>query len=424
MSRRIQDRRPRARYWGAVAVVVALAAPAAALAPSSLAAPGEGATIGQQADSQDSPFDLGRWLPFLDRSDESGSGSEGSNGSSGRVPGLPPGHPDISGGSGGSDPASPPAWGDPGSGGAAEQANARLGARVDSAPGVVLITSTLAQGESAGTGTILTADGQVLTNYHVVEESTNVQVTVADTGDSYEATVLGADKTHDIALLQLQGASGLSTMRMDTGGVSVGEDVTAYGNPSGSDRLYKVSGTITATDDSIEVGDSLMSMTSSKLSNLIRTDADVISGYSGGPLLDDAGEMVGMTTAASTGSNPDGYAIPIERAESIVGVIRGGHDSGTVRVGPTGALGVTVSSQRGSGGVVVADFADDSPARAAGITAGARITAIGDTEVADASALKEAVSAHEPGEQVTVAWTDAAGRSHTTTVTLGASPVN
>ena len=424
MSRRIQHRRPRARYWGAVAVVVALAAPAAALAPSSLAAPGDGATIGQQADSQDSPFALGRWLPFLDRSDESGSGSEGSSGSSGGVPGLPPGHPDISGGSGGSDPASPPAWGDPGSGGAAEQANARLGARVDSAPGVVLITSTLAQGESAGTGTILTADGQVLTNYHVVEESTNVQVTVADTGDSYEATVLGADKTHDVALLQLQGASGLTTMRMDTDGVSVGEAVTAYGNPSGSDRLYQVSGTVTATDDSIEVGDSLMSMTSSKLSNLIRTDADVISGYSGGPLLDDAGEMVGMTTAASTGSNPDGYAIAIERAESIVGVIRGGHDSGTVRVGPTGALGVTVSSQRGSGGVVVADFADDSPARAAGITAGARITAIGDTEVADASALKEAVSAHEPGEQVTVAWTDAAGRSHTTTVTLGASPVN
>lgn len=421
MSRRIQDRRPRARYWGAVAVVVALAAPAAALAPTSLAAQENGATTGQQAESPDSPFDLERWLPFLDRSDE---GDSDSSDDGSRVPGLPPGHPDISGDSGsGSDSGSPYAWGGPGSDGPAEQANARLGTRVDSAPGVVLITSTLAQGESAGTGSILTADGQVLTNYHVVEESTNVRVTVADTGDSYEATVLGADKTHDIALLQLQGASGLSTMRMDTGGVSVGEDVTAYGNPSGSDRLYKVSGTITATDDSIEVGDSLMSMTSSKLSNLIRTDADVISGYSGGPLLDDAGEMVGMTTAASTGSNPDGYAIPIARAESIVGVIRGGQDSGTVRVGPTGALGVTVSSQRGSGGVVVADFADDSPARAAGITAGARITAIGETAVADASALKEAVSAHEPGEQVTVTWTDAAGRSHTTTVTLGASPV-
>lgn len=291
--------------------------------------------------------------------------------------------------------------------------------------GVALIEAATSDGTAYGTGMVLTADGKVLTNYHVVAGTTKVLVTIASTGDSYEATVLGFDQTKDVALLQLKGASGLDTVTLDQDAVSVGDTVAAVGNASGGMKLVRAAGKVTGTDQSLQVNSESPWGNTENLSGLVATNAGAVPGDSGGPMFDSQNEVLGMTTAGSTKEHSS-YAIPIATAVAVVNQIETGQDAGTVRVGPAGYLGVRVadSSYTGSGGSTVASVVSNGPAAKAGITAGSRITKVGDTTITSATNVANVIRALEPGQQVKVSWTTAKGTHKQATVTIGSSSVN
>ena len=359
-------------------------------------------------------------------SPSTGSGSSGSSSSSGSS--------DSSGSSGSSGSASDgqqPGNGWWGGRGSADQSSATTsGTQIASSPGVVMIDTVVTGGEGAGTGIVLRSDGVVLTNYHVVEGSTQIRVT---TGDSkkYTATVMGYDSTNDIAVLKLADASNLTTATLDTAKVVVGDKVTAIGQGGGQGVLYTTSGSVTAVDQQITASESSTSANSETLNGLIETDAQIVPGYSGGPLLDSDGEVVGIDTAASSTTPITGYAITISTAVSIANKIQSGDDSGTVHIGKRAALGVEISSGRSgygpaqqSSSLQVMAVLSGGAAEAAGMTAGSIITSIGGTSVTDASSLTDALDQHQPGDKVSVGWTDASGQTHQATVTLGTATTN
>jgi S1-C subfamily serine protease len=302
--------------------------------------------------------------------------------------------------------------------------------------GVVLIDTELGYENAAGAGTgiVLTADGEVLTNYHVVEGATAIQVTIASTGTSYTAEVVGHSETADVALLKLDDASGLTTATIDDDTVAAGDSVTAVGNAGGTGTLTAADGTVTALEASITTA-AEGAVASERLAGLIETDADVVAGDSGGPLLDAEGEVVGIDTAASSGTVIDGYAVPIEDALTVVDQITSGTSNSTIQVGSSAFLGVQItdttttypgaawgSSTAKGDGAAVAAVVGSSPAAAAGLTAGDTITAVDDQVVTSAADLSAALDGHAVDDRVEVTWTDASGATQTDTVTLAASP--
>src|SRR5262249_738231 len=169
--------------------------------------------------------------------------------------------------------------------------------------GVVDINTVLKyqSAAAAGTGMILTSSGEVLTNNHVVEGATSIKVTVVSTGDTFTAKVVGTDPTDDVAVLQMQNASGLATAKLgDSSDVSVGDAVTAGANagerggtPTAAKAPAPATGqTMTASDDN--------GSNPETLTDMIETDANVVAGDSGGPLYDSNNEVIGMDTAASS----------------------------------------------------------------------------------------------------------------------------
>ncbi|SEQ85554.1 serine protease, S1-C subfamily, contains C-terminal PDZ domain [Microlunatus flavus] len=312
--------------------------------------------------------------------------------------------------------------------------------------GVVLVDTVLSDGEAAGTGVVLTSDGEVLTNYHVVEGSTSIRVTLPGSGSragrTYTATVVGADRAADVALLQLHGARGLTAARIDDDTLAVGDDVTAVGNAGGTGALTAADGRVSDLSASITT-QSEGTVAGERLTKLIETTSDVVPGDSGGPLLDAEGEVVGIDTAASSGQDIDGYAVPIDTALAVVTQIRSGDETSAVRIGPAAFLGVEVAptfvsdsaygyGRRGYGdgggsdaaGATIAGVVDGDAADKAGLAAGDTITQVGSTTVTDAAGLTKALAAMEPGDKVTVTWTTAGGAQQSASVTLDASPVN
>ncbi|WP_181137277.1 MULTISPECIES: S1C family serine protease [unclassified Rathayibacter] len=301
--------------------------------------------------------------------------------------------------------------------------------------GVVTITSELTyQGaRSAGTGMILTSDGMILTNNHVVEGATAISVTVESTGRSYTARVVGTDATNDVAVLQLEDASGLTPASLDTDGVAVGDTVTAVGNAGGTGDLVAATGTVTGLDQQITTR-SESGISAETLTGLIQTDADIVSGDSGGPLVDSAGRVVGMDTAASSGTaDITGFAIPISKALDIVTTIDAGADTATVEIGYPAFLGVSLSSGTASptsralattaSGAVIGGVVEGGPAAQAGLEAGDVVTAVDGVAVASADQLSASLAQREPGESVTISWTDSAGAARSAQVVLVEGPV-
>ena len=287
--------------------------------------------------------------------------------------------------------------------------------------GLVRIVSTMkyAGATAAGTGMVLTSNGEVVTNHHVVEGATSVKVKVMTTGKTYAATVVGRDAEDDVAVLQLTGASGLSTVTPDTDGIAVGDDVTAVGDAGGTaSYLSAAAGQVLAKNRSITT-QSEGSATGERLTGLIEISSDVISGDSGGATYDADGQVVGMTTAASRGGDIVGYAVPIAKVLRIVDDLDSGVAGSRYDYGSPAFLGVGLART----GTTVEGVYDGTPAAKAGIAAGDRITAIGSTRVSTSARLRKAVAAHSPGDAVRVTWTDARGDSHTRTVTLVAGPV-
>ncbi|MGD8193720.1 S1C family serine protease [Herbiconiux sp. P18] len=291
--------------------------------------------------------------------------------------------------------------------------------------GVVTIVSDLSyQGaQSAGTGIILSSDGMILTNNHVIEGSTSIEVTVESTGASYTATVVGTDATHDIAVLQLSDASGLTTASLDeSDSVAVGDAVTAVGNAEGTGDLVAASGTVTALEQTITT-QSEYGVSGETLNGLIQVDARIVSGDSGGPLVDAEGEVVGIDTAASSGSaQVTGFAIPISDALDIVAQIEAGADTQYIEIGYPGFLGIGVAETGTGSGAGVASVIEGTPAAGAGLVAGDVITAVNGTPITGAAELTSVLGAMEPGETVSLNWTTASGTADSADVTLIAGP--
>lgn len=285
--------------------------------------------------------------------------------------------------------------------------------------GVVLIDTTVdyGAGAAAGTGLVLTSDGVVVTNHHVVEGSTQVEVTDPVTDTSYLADVIGYDPETDVAVLQLEDASGLATVAADTSAVSEGDDVTAVGNSNGGGVLTAASGEITDTGTAITVSSDDGS--SQRLTDLIEIDATVVPGDSGGALLDDDGEVVGMNVAAAS-NGTTGYAIPIATVLDLADQILAGDDSGAVTLGYGPALGLQLSAR--SSDLLVVGVVSGSAAEAAGITAGSLLTEFNGVPLTEYADLTTALAELSPGDTAAIGWIDSTG-AHTATVTLGRAPL-
>jgi len=294
---------------------------------------------------------------------------------------------------------------------------------------------------------VLTPSGEVLTNNHVIDGATSISVTDIGNGQTYTATVVGYDISHDVAVLQLHGASGLQTVSVgNSSNVSVGESVVGLGNAGGTGGTpSSVGGSVTALNQTITASDQ-GNGTSEQLNGLIESNAAIQPGDSGGPLVNDSGQVIGIDTAGSSGysiqSNGGAFSIPINTAISIAQQIEAGKASTTVHIGLTGFLGVAASSTSGSsgssgfggslggssqggsqgGGVTVSSVVTGDPADLAGITAGDVITSFAGTTVDSPSALTAALVSHHPGDNVQIGYTDQSGQSHTATVQLASGP--
>ena len=292
---------------------------------------------------------------------------------------------------------------------------------------VVIATSRLGYQDAAaaGSGIVLTSQGEILTNNHVIHGATTIKVVVPGTGRSYTATVVGYDVAHDIAVLQAQNASGLKTAPLGDS-VVIGETVSALGNAGGTGSLVRATGTVTALNQQITASDD--SGSSEMLTGLIQTNANVQPGDSGGPLLDGDGKVVGVDTAASSSGRygyqdiaqtSEGYAVPIATALTVARQIESGDSSGTVHVGGTAFLGVNLTIDQWSpgSGASIANVVSGGPADDARLQAGDVITAIDGQAAGTPAEITSLLLDKQPGDTVTVTT-----QNGTVTVTLGSGP--
>jgi S1-C subfamily serine protease len=308
-------------------------------------------------------------------------------------------------------------------------------------PGIVDVISTLSdQGAMAyGTGVVLTPDGEILTNNHVINGATSLKVRDVGNGRTYSASVVGYSQADDVAVIQLKNASGLRTATLgDSGTVSVGNKVVAIGNAGGQDGTPSVAtGRVTALNQAITASDEGSGF-SEKLTGLIQTNANIQPGDSGGPLTNVHGQVIGLDTAASTGSSwqfssaspTQAYTVPINEALSVAKQIEAGTSSSTVHVGATGFLGVEVSSsgalpgaQGGSsGGAQVAGVVPGSAVASTGIAAGDTITSLAGHTISSTSDIRTVLERYHPGDKIGISWTSQGGGSHSATIVLGSGP--
>ncbi len=287
---------------------------------------------------------------------------------------------------------------------------------------------TYQHAEAAGTGIVLTSNGVILTNNHVIAGATTVSVTDVGNGRTYPGTVVGYDRIHDIAVVQLQGASGLQVANIgNSDKISVGDEVVGLGNAGGAGGTpSSVAGNITGINQSITAED-VGNGTSEQLNGLIQTDADIQPGDSGGALVNSSGRVIGVDTAASQGfefqsQSGEGYAIPIDRAMDIADQIRSGQATGDVHIGPTAFLGVTIGNNGTQPGATIGTVVPGGPAATAGLSAQDIITTMAGRTVSSPTTITEIVTSETPGERVQIGWTDPSGQSHHGSVVLGSGP--
>lgn len=291
--------------------------------------------------------------------------------------------------------------------------------------------------QAAGTGMILNSTGEVLTNNHVVDGATSISVTVVSTGKTYTATVVGTDPTDDVAVIQLQNASGLQTAKLgDSSKVSVGDAVTGVGNAGGTGTLTQASGTVEALNQSLTATDD-NGQNAEQLTGMIESNAPIQAGDSGGPLYNANGEVVGMDTAGGAASQSStasqAFSIPIDKALNIAKDIESGVHNSTIHQGYPGFLGVSIADPSANGfgnsassvsGAQVQSVVDGSLAAGAGLAAGDVITSVNGTTVGSATDLHNALANDKPGTKVTITWTDTSGQSHSASVTLASGPAD
>lgn len=314
-----------------------------------------------------------------------------------------------------------------------------IAAQVD--PAVVDINTVLSngQGKAAGTGMVLTSSGEVLTNNHVIANATDIRVQVGGAGRSYSAKVLGYNVSEDVALLKVDGVSGLKTIATDAN-VSVGDAVVALGNALGQGGTPDAkTGSVAATGRTITVSDESGS-NQQTLSNLIQTDAALQPGDSGGPLVDANARVVGMDAAANSAGfrfqsgGSEGYAIPINTVLAVAHQVETGNGSGDTHVGERAFLGVAIRDTGTGGrlprggsadsgtGAVIASVQSGSPAADAGLQQGDEIVTLGGKDVSSISDLTSVLAPYHPNDKVDIGWVDSSGNNHTAKVTLTSAP--
>lgn len=327
----------------------------------------------------------------------------------------------------------------------ASAAAAKIAKSVD--PGLVDIDTNLSyQGSAAaGTGMILTSNGLVLTNNHVIDGATSITARDIATNKVYKATVVGYDATRDVALIKLTNASGLKTVSIgNSNKLSVGEKIVGIGNAGGvGGTPSNAAGKIVALNQTITASDSDGGADAEQLTGTIEINADIQPGDSGGPLVTSKGKVVGMDTAASannevfgfnqTGTATKGYAIPIATAIDLAKSIEAGNATTRVHIGKTAFLGIEVESAsqaRDSGasfgstgpGAVVAQVLNNTPAAQSSLTAGDTITSVNGKSVASPSDLAGIMETLSPGTTATIGYSDANGTQATTSIRLASGP--
>ncbi len=288
---------------------------------------------------------------------------------------------------------------------------------------------TYEHGEAFGTGIVLTSKGLILTNNHVISGATRVRVTDVGNHQTYTGSVVGYDRAHDVAVVQLQNASGLATATIgNSSKVSVGDGIVGLGNAGGvGGTPSSAGGTVTALDQTITATDEGDGSTE-QLTGLIQVNADIQPGDSGGALVDTSGRVIGIDTAASAGFNfqtvgGQGFAVPINEATGIARQIENGQSTSTIHIGPTAFLGVLVSTTSSGGpGATLSDAVPGGPAAVAGLAGGDTITSLEGHSVDKPSTLTNLILGYRPGQKVVVGWSDTAGQSHNTTITLVSGP--
>jgi S1-C subfamily serine protease len=350
-------------------------------------------------------------------------------------------------------------------------------------PGLVVITSQLDDNPvatgAAGTGMIISKSGLVLTNNHVIDATNGLTAKVVSTGKTYLAKWLGYDKGSDVAVIQLDGASGLTPVPLgNSSAVRFGDDVVAMGNAGGTGTITSATGSITGLDQAITASDSGDGESAEHLTGMLQTDADIVRGDSGGPLVSTAGKVIGMDTAAASSSVTSqqvlGFAIPINKAMTIARQIIAGKPGQGIHVGAAGFAGVLVPSAPGGGqstqtspriqlqqteesegqqplgggshpasascvpnaayagipqhiapapsGALVLAALCQAPAAAAGLTAGDVITRVAGQQVSSPASLTGLLSHLPSGKKVTITWVTPSGQAVSRAVTLAQAP--
>ncbi len=317
-------------------------------------------------------------------------------------------------------------------------------------PSVVDINSQLKyeNGAAAGTGMVLSANGLVLTNNHVVDGSTTLHATIVSTGKTFTAEVLGVDAVDDVALIKLQGASGLKPVSVgDSSKITLGTGVVAIGNAGGRGGPPTVtSGTITALNRTITASDSGSGANSETLHGMLQTNAPIAAGDSGGPLANAAGQVVGMDTAANSQSlggagTEMGFAIPINKALGIARQIAGGKAGPHILIGQSGFMGIGVDSISDAqqclansqvkpnyqvpakSGALICSVYPGTPAAKAGLDPGDVITSVNGQPVSSANGLTTIMRKYKPGSTISLGYATENRGSHTSSLTLIAGPV-
>jgi putative serine protease PepD len=297
-------------------------------------------------------------------------------------------------------------------------------------PSVVSIEVTTAQGGGEGTGIVLSSDGLILTNNHVVADAASgggsISVTLND-GSTATASIVGRDPVTDLAVIKAKGVSGLTKATLGSSAdLAPGEQVVAIGSPLGLQGTV-TSGIVSALNRPVRTGDATGTENASTVIDAIQTDAAINPGNSGGPLVNLRGEVVGINSAiASLGASAGGqsgsiglgFSIPIDQARTIAKELINTGSATHAQLGVSVQDASTNGSSTFSDGAAVAAVTAGGAAEKAGLAAGDIITKVGNRSIDSADALIAAIRSHRPGGSVLLTYTHS-GTEQTAKVTLG-----
>ncbi len=284
--------------------------------------------------------------------------------------------------------------------------------------------------QGAGTGVIITKDGYILTNKHVVSGATSLKVITSDGTEYNEVKVVGTDPANDIAFLKISGVSNLSAATMgDSSKVEVGQKVIAIGNALGQYQTSVTSGIISGLGRPIVAGDS-SGASAESLNNLIQTDAAINPGNSGGPLVNLSGEVIGINTAVDQQAEGIGFAIPINDARGLISTVT---KTGKLERAYLGVSHMPITPDvkkyyklsESTGAYIINEdgpaVASGSPAEKAGLKSGDIIVSLGGVTIDAKHPLMSVISQRAPGETVPLVYIRD-GKKTTVNVTLGVYP--